>query len=124
MKWQGASRRKESGGRIVRSRGKRKFEMGRESADTHLAPVRSKEIRTFGGNKKIRLFRCDVANVTNPADNTTRKCNIETVEGNSANQYYTRRNIITKGAIIKTNLGSAKVTNRPGQEGVVNAVFL
>lgn len=98
--------------------------MGRESADTHLAPVRSKEIRTFGGNKKIRLFRCDVANVTNPADNTTRKCNIETVEGNSANQYYTRRNIITKGAIIKTNLGSAKVTNRPGQEGVVNAVFL
>ncbi len=124
MKWQGASRRKESGGRIVRSRGKRKFELGREPADTHLAPVRSKEIRTFGGNKKIRLFRCDIANVTNPADKTTRKCNIETVEGNPANQYHTRRNIITKGAIIKTNLGSAQVTNRPGQEGVVNAVLI
>lgn len=98
--------------------------MGREPADTHLAPVRGKKIRTFGGNKKIRLFRCDIANVTNPSDNTTQKCTIETVEGNPANQYYTRRNIITKGAIIKTNLGSAQVTNRPGQEGVVNAVLV
>ncbi|RJS71701.1 30S ribosomal protein S8e [ANME-2 cluster archaeon] len=124
MKWQGDSRRRSSGGRIIRSRGKRRFEMGREPADTHLAPVRSKKIRTFGGNQKLRLFRCDVANVTNPEDGTTQKCVIETVEGNPANQYYTRRNIITKGAIIKTNLGSARVTNRPGQEGIVNAVLM
>jgi len=48
----------------VRSRGKRKFEIGREPADTHLAPVRGKKIRTNGGNEKIRLFRCDIANVT------------------------------------------------------------
>ena len=123
MKWQGDSRRKVSGGRIVRSRGKRKFEMGREPADTHLAPVRSKKIRTYGGNEKMRLFRCDIANVTDEGG-ITRKCTIETVEGNPANQYYTRRNIITKGAIIKTNLGSARVTNRPGQEGVVNAVLM
>ena len=124
MKWQGDSRRKVSGGRIVRSRGKRKFEMGREPTDTHLAPVRSRKIRTFGGNEKMRLFRCDVANVTDPKDGITRKCAIETVEGNPANQYYTRRNIITKGATIKTDLGSARVTNRPGQEGVVNAVLM
>lgn len=124
MKWQGDSRRRSSGGRIVRARGKRRFEMGREPADTHLAPVRSKKIRTFGGNKKIRLFRCDIANVTNLKDGTTQICAIETVEGNPANQYYTRRNIITKGAVIKTSLGSARVTNRPGQEGIVNAVLI
>ncbi|KAF5412882.1 MAG: 30S ribosomal protein S8e [Euryarchaeota archaeon] len=124
MLWQGDSRRKPSGGRLVRSRGKRKFEMGREAADTHLAPMRSKKMRTFGGTQKMRLLRCDVANVTNPTDGTTQKCVIETVEGNPANQYYTRRNIITRGAIIKTSQGSARVTNRPGQEGFVNAVLI
>jgi small subunit ribosomal protein S8e len=35
-----------------------------------------------------------------------------------------RRNIITKGAVIKTELGDAKVTNRPGQDGLINAVLL
>jgi small subunit ribosomal protein S8e len=124
MKWQGKSRRKPSGGRDRRNRGKRKFENGCDATDTHLAATRSRKVRTFGGNQKMRLYRCDVANVTDPKETTTRKTTIETVEGNPANQYYTRRNIITRGAIIKTELGSARVTNRPGQEGVVNAVLI
>ena len=35
-----------------------------------------------------------------------------------------RRNIITKGSIVETKLGKAKVTCRPGQEGSVNGVLL
>ncbi|MGC8851015.1 MAG: 30S ribosomal protein S8e, partial [Candidatus Micrarchaeia archaeon] len=35
-----------------------------------------------------------------------------------------RENIVTKGAIIETELGKAKVTSRPGQHGIVNAVLL
>ena len=35
-----------------------------------------------------------------------------------------RRNILTKGAIIETDAGKAKITNRPGQEGTVNAVLV
>jgi small subunit ribosomal protein S8e len=31
---------------------------------------------------------------------------------------------MTKGAIIETEMGKAKVTSRPGQDGVVNAVLL
>ena len=49
---------------------------------------------------------------------------IETVELNGANRNYVRRNIITKGAIIQTTLGKAKVTNRPGQDGSINAVLV
>ncbi len=124
MKWQGKSRRESSGGRHISSRGKRKFENGRDATDTHLAATRSKNVRAFGGNQKLRLYRCDAANVTDPKDATTRKTTIENVEGNPANQYYTRRNVITRGAIIKTALGSARVTNRPGQEGQVNAVLI
>ena len=48
---------------------------------------------------------------------------IEVVE-NSANPNYVRQNIITKGSIIETEKGKAKVTSRPGQHGVVNAVLV
>ncbi|RLF79472.1 30S ribosomal protein S8e, partial [Thermococci archaeon] len=41
-----------------------------------------------------------------------------------ANRQYVRRNIITKGAIIQTEIGKAIVTSRPGQDGVVNAVLI
>ncbi|MCD6558125.1 MAG: 30S ribosomal protein S8e, partial [Candidatus Aenigmarchaeota archaeon] len=37
---------------------------------------------------------------------------------------FVRRNIITKGAIIMTEDGRAVVTNRPGQEGVINAKLI
>jgi small subunit ribosomal protein S8e len=35
-----------------------------------------------------------------------------------------RRAIITKGAIIETSKGNARVTSRPGQCGIINAVLL
>ncbi|MEM2426420.1 MAG: hypothetical protein QXE83_05420 [Archaeoglobaceae archaeon] len=31
---------------------------------------------------------------------------------------------MTKGAIIQTEIGKAKVTNRPSQEGIINAVLI
>jgi len=124
MKWQGKSRRKPTGGRLKHFRGKRKHELGRESSDTHVGEGRKKIIRTRGGNKKVRVLRVNRANVTDKKTGTTKKVDIETVTKNTANQYYVRRNIVTKGAIIKTELGEAKVTSRPGQDGVVNAVLV
>jgi len=46
------------------------------------------------------------------------------VTGNTANKHYIRRNIMTKGTIVRTNLGLVRVTSRPGQDGVINAVLL
>ncbi|MCK5560714.1 MAG: 30S ribosomal protein S8e, partial [Thermoplasmata archaeon] len=43
---------------------------------------------------------------------------------NSANPFYVRRNIINKGAIIDTELGNARVTSRPGQHGMINAILI
>ena len=43
---------------------------------------------------------------------------------NKANPNYVRRNIITKGAIVETSAGKAKVTSRPGQDGVINGVLI
>jgi len=40
------------------------------------------------------------------------------------NPHFSRENLITKGAFIETELGKARVTSRPGQHGVVNAVLV
>jgi small subunit ribosomal protein S8e len=124
MRWQGRSRRKYTGGRIIRARGKRRFELGGEEANTLLGGIIRKTVKTMGGEEKVRLFRTDTAIVVDPKTKIAKKVKIETVSGNPANIHYVRRNIITKGAIIKTELGSARVTNRPGQEGSVNAVLI
>lgn len=124
MRWQGNSRRKVTGGKVIAARGKRKFEMGRESAETRISEVKRKNIPTMGGNRKVRLLQCDIANVTNPKDGKTVSTTIETVVDNIANKHYVRRNILTKGSVIRTALGTARITSRPGQDGVVNAVLI
>lgn len=124
MRWQGKSRRLFTGGRRISSRGKRNYELGREAGDPHVAPTRKKQIQTRGGNHKVRLLRCDVACVADPKTGTSKNVKIDNVVDNGANLHYIRRNIVTKGAIIKTELGDAQVTNKPGQEGTVNAVLL
>jgi len=77
-----------------------------------------------GGNTKVRLLRCDFANVSDPRSGVTRKVRILNVVENPANPHFKRRNIVTRGAIVETELGRAVVTSRPGQDGVVNAKLL
>ena len=122
--WQGRSLKKPSGGRIVLARKKRKRELGREPANTRVAEEREKRkiIRTYGGNRKVRLVEALYANVFEGGKG--KKVKILNVVENPANRQYARRNIITKGAIIETEIGKAVVTSRPGQDGVVNAVLL
>ena len=124
MQWQGESIRKVTGGRRRPAQGKRRFEVGLAPADTHLGENKTKIIRTTGGNTKVRAMRAEYANVTKLSNGETKKVKIETVEENGANPNYVRRNLLTKGAIIKTEIGSARIMSRPGQSGIINAVLL
>ncbi|MBN1762136.1 MAG: 30S ribosomal protein S8e [Methanomicrobia archaeon] len=124
MRWQGKSRRKSTGGRLHRNRKKREHEAGRPAADTTIGETRRRTIRTRGGRSKLRLLKCELANVADPKSGTTKTVKIITVKKNPANPFYARRNITTKGAVIETELGDAVVTSRPGQEGIVNAVLV
>jgi small subunit ribosomal protein S8e len=124
MRWQGTIGRKSTGGKLIPARGKRKFEVGREQSDTTIAEVRVKKIETLGGNTKMRMLRGNMAAVADPKTGKSTTVKIETVKDNKANLHYMRRNILTKGAIIKTELGDARITNRPGQDGVINAILL
>lgn len=120
---QGKSTRSPSGARRVANRGKRKCELGRESAETKLGQKNLRKIRTRGGNEKHRLAGDNKINVID-ADGKAHTVEIINVIENRANPNYVRRNIITKGAIVETEIGNAKVTSRPGQDGVINGVIV
>lgn len=122
--WKGNSKRTLTGRRIRYARNKKRFEIGRELHLTTIGPMKRKDIRTRGQNKKSRILTADTAYVVDPKTNKTTKTEIITVLENSANVHYVRRNIMNKGAIINTKIGKAKITSRPGQSGVINAVLL
>ena len=124
MLWQGRSVRQATGGRYRPSQGKRRSEIGSAPADTHIGEDRRKIIRTTGGNTKVRAMRAMFANVANKATGEVKRVKIETVEENVANPNYVRRNLLTKGAIIRTEIGKARIASRPGQDGVINAYLI
>ncbi len=115
--------RKPTGGKIRKSRGKRKREVGRFPAFTVLGPRKLKKIRVMGGNYKPRLLSDQEVNVA--LDNgKTKKVRILEVIENPASVVLTRRGIITKGAIVRTELGLVRITSRPGQHGLLNGVLM
>lgn len=122
--WQGRSRRKSTGGRYRPFRKKRKFEIGVEQQYAFLGPQKVKLYRTRGKNQKVRILNAEFANVTDPKTGKTSKSKLVTVKENSSNPHFVTRNIITRGAVVLTEAGLAKVQSRPGQDGVVNAVLL
>ena len=116
------SKRKVNGGIYISARKKRKFELGSEPRDTKIDKDKKKSLRIKGGNVKKVLLSSEIANVFD--GKKYNKSKIKAVVENSANRHFVRRNIITKGAVIDTELGKAKVTSRPGQDGLINAVLL
>ncbi|XRH75943.1 MAG: 30S ribosomal protein S8e [Candidatus Methanosuratincola verstraetei] len=124
--YQGRDRRKPTGGTLHHFREKRKFELGSAPTETSLGTGEEiKNIsRSYGGNVKLRLDEAVYANVIDPKTKVAKKVKITKVKTNPSNVDYSRRGVITKGAIIETELGDARVSSRPGQDGVLNAVLM
>jgi small subunit ribosomal protein S8e len=123
--WQGHIHKKKlTGGRKRVYRSKRKYEQGAFPAETILGEVKRKSPRGFGGNCKVKVLSDKFASVTNSKSGKTEKTEILRVVSNRANVDYNRRGVITKGAEIETTLGLARVTSRPGNDGVINAVLI
>jgi len=120
--WQGRSRRKRTGGRLRPIRKKRRFEIARELQIATVGPGTVKTYRVRGGNVKLRILTATTVNVFDPATRKMRPARIVTVRENPANPNYVQRNIITRGAILETEVGLVRVRSRPGQDGVLNGV--
>jgi small subunit ribosomal protein S8e len=123
--WHGSLRkRKLTGGKKRAYRAKKKYEEGGFPAETTLGEPRRKIVRIMGGNTKTKVLSDKFVTVTNLKTGKTEKTQITRVVRNGANVDYNRRGVITKGAEIETALGLAKVTSRPGNDGVINAVLV
>src|SRR5919201_4314411 len=116
--------RKLSGGRKVAMRGRRKFEIDRYPNEAIVGPIEIVVRRTRGNNIKAAFKAAEFANVIDQESKKVTKSKILTVTKNPANRDYERRGVISKGALIETEGGIARVVSRPGQDGVVNAVIV
>ncbi len=117
-------KRKLTGGKKRVYRTKKKYEAGGFPAETTLGEPKRKTSRGIGGNLKVKVLSDKFASVTDPKSGKTQKTEITRVVRNGANVDYNRRGVITKGAEIETALGLAKVTSRPGNDGIINAVLI
>ena len=122
MKFQGRSPRKRTGGRRRNFRKKKKHELGDQPTETRLGETKLKTVEARGNTEKVRAVTADTASVA--TDGEVVAAEIEDVVENASNPNYVRRNIITKGAVIETSEGRARVTSRPGQDGQINAVLV
>jgi len=115
--------RKISGGKYHANRKKKMFE--RKSQERHVVmdkETRTKILRVKGGNAKTFILKTNQVNII--ISGKAKKAEITNVEATPQNAFLARQNRLMKGAIIDTTLGKAKITNRPSQEGMVNAVLI
>jgi small subunit ribosomal protein S8e len=122
MKDHGRSKRKRTGGRLRPIKKRKKHQIGRQPTETQVGEKKFKTVDARGNSRKIRAIATDTASVAVDGEVVTSR--IRDVVENAANPNYVRRNIITKGAVIETDEGRARVTSRPGQDGQVNAVLV
>ena len=114
-------------GKITKAHKKRKYAIGGEAAMTTLGSDNKKKIKGKGAVVKTKLLSTDYANVV--IGDKAVKCEIVSLVENPSNKDFTRRNVITKGAVLKVRTPEgkevdAKITSRPGQDGILNAVSL
>ena len=118
------SKRKVGGSRYVDFRKKKGFALGRDPTHTKLGEVKKKTIRKMAGGRKEVNLTVDTINLIDPKTKKSSKIKIDKVLENPANRHFVRRNMITRGTVVETSKGKAKITSRPGQEGSINAVLI
>ena len=113
-----------NGKRKIKFKDKRRAEIGNYFSATKMAAEKdtTKQVRRRGGNLTTVLKSAAFANVLTKKG--YQKAKIKGVTESPDNRNFARQNIITKGTIITTDIGKAKVTNRPGREGMVNAKLI
>lgn len=114
--------RKVSGGKYIKARKKKSYELAGQKRVVKLGDEKRKSKRTLGGNKKTFLLKSKSINILK--DKKTQKVEIKNVLETPSNRFLARQNIITKGTVVETDIGKARVTNRPTQEGVINGEWI
>jgi small subunit ribosomal protein S8e len=114
--------RKRTGGKYQASKKKKMYEKPGQRRITKLGDEKRKSKKTLGGNRKIFLLKAKSINLQE--NGKMLKVEIKNVLETPSNRFFARQNILTKGTIVETSKGKARITNRPTQEGVVNGILV
>ena len=117
-------KRKHTGGLIKHTRSRRSDEKDSFSVDTLLGDHSIRVKNSRGGNVKISLVSDNSVNVIDKSTNSIKKVAITRVLKNPSNRDYERRRVITRGAILDTELGKVRVLSRPGQSGIIDGILI
>ncbi len=111
-----------TGGRTRKFKAKKVAHLGGVFASTKVAAKDVKEsVRGRGGALGIKLKKASMVNVVSKTGMKQVKM-IRVLD--SPNPEYVRMNVVTRGAVVETELGKVRVTNRVGQDGIVNGVLV
>ena len=116
------SGRKTTGGRYKKPKKKKLTGRPGQTRIVKLGEKKTKTLKAKGGSKKLVSFLGNIANVV--AKGKSKKSTIKNVLETPSNTFLARQNILVKGAVIETELGKAKITNRPSQEGNIQATLI
>ena len=118
------SARKVTGGRYKGKVVKKLSQIAGAATLTKLGKDTKRKEKGRGGNPKTRLVSAETVNLFDPKKKKYVKAKIKLITENAASRHFVTRNIITKGTIVETEHGKARITSRPGQEGTLNAVLI
>ena len=96
--------RKFTGGRIIPNRTRRKFEIDRYPNEAVKGPTQNIVRKVRGNNVKVAFKTSEYANINDQDNKKTIKSKILRVSKNPANKDYERRGVITKGAMLETEI--------------------
>jgi len=109
-----------TGGRTRKFKAKKVAHLGGVFAATKVAAKDVKEsVRERGGSFGVKLKKASMVNVVSKSGMKSVKI-IRVLT--SHNPEYVRMNVITRGAVVETELGKVRITNRVGQDGIINGV--
>ncbi|CAN4102167.1 unnamed protein product [Withania somnifera] len=102
-------KRRATGGKKKAWRKKRKYELGRQPANTKISSNKTvRRIRVRGGNVKWRALRLDTGNYSWGSEAVTRKTRILDVVYNASNNELVRTQTLVKSAIVQVDAAPFK----------------
>jgi len=102
-------KRRATGGKKKAWSKKRKYELGRQPANTKLSSNKTvRRVRVRGGNVKWRALRLDTGNYSWGSEAVTRKTRILDVVYNASNNELVRTQTLVKGAIVQVDAAPFK----------------
>jgi small subunit ribosomal protein S8e len=116
--------KKSTGGRYKKFRKKRLHEKKGVFRQVTLGPEKKKTVRIRGGYFKTFLLRADKINIMDKKEKKAYVIKIKNVLEVPSNKFLARKNVLVKGAIIETEKGKARITNRPGQEACIQGILI